>query len=111
MKKLLFVATLSALTSCASHYGYINDSASISQSNFSYTKHDIRGEAKATYILGFGGLKRQAIADEAKRDMLAKNPLGPNQTIANVTVNYKTLYFPFYNQTICTVTADVVEFK
>jgi hypothetical protein len=45
--------------------------------------------------------------------MLATNPLKENQTLANVTVNFKkSFYFGLIYSTVkCTVTADVVEFK
>lgn len=99
------------MTSCASHYGTMTDSASLSQANFTYAQHDISGEAKATYIFGFGGMQKKSIVDEAKRNMLSKVSLGPNQTIANVSVNYKNTNILIFGQTICTVTADVVEFK
>lgn len=112
MKKTIYLLGLLLMTtSCATHVGYVNDSASLSGNNFTYVKNDIAGESTATYILGFGGLAKQAIAHEAKKDMLSKNPLDANQTIANVSVNFKTKYLFLFNQVKCTVTADVVEFK
>jgi hypothetical protein len=45
--------------------------------------------------------------------MLAENPLKDNQTLANLTVNFKkSLYLGLIYSTVkCTVTADIVEFK
>ena len=49
----------------------------------------------------------------AKERMLEKNPLKDNQTLANVTVNFKKSHYFFvgFGSVKCTVTADIVEFK
>ncbi len=108
---VLFFAML--ITSCAAvHYGYMDGSASLSSANFSYVKQNIKGEATATYILGIGGLAKKTLVDDAKQMMLTANPLKNNQSLANLTVNFKTShYLMLYATTTCTVTADVVEFK
>ncbi len=62
--------------------------------------------------MGIGGFSKQAIADEAKEELLKENSLGNNQALANITVNYKSKYFfGLYQEVICTITADVVEFN
>lgn len=117
MKKTILsfgIATILALTSCASyHSGTLQNSSSLSSSNFSYIKKGIKGVRKCTYILGIGGFSKQAIADEAKEELLKENSLGNNQALANITVNYKSKYFfgYLYQEVICTITADVVEFN
>jgi hypothetical protein len=108
----LLVAVL--FTSCAAyHNGYMTNSASLSEANFSYLKQNIKGEATATYVLGIGGLSKKTLVDHAKQKMLDSNPLESNQTFANLTVNFKSsIYFGFLVRTVkCTVTADVVEFN
>jgi hypothetical protein len=113
MKKISFLLILSILlTSCAASLGgNFVGSASLGQKNFSYVKN-LRGTAQATYILGIGGLSREALAKEAKEEMLAKTPLKDNQAIANVTVDYKNSSFiGIYTTVKCVITADIVEFK
>lgn len=114
--KSIFAITIAILISgCAAvHKGYMSSSAVLNQANFSYVKMGIKGEAKATYIFWFGGLKTKSLIDQAKQQMLLTNPLKSNQALANVTVDFKTTFTPFYlivARVECIVTADVVEFK
>ena len=113
LKSTLVVISAILLTSCsAGHSGYMANSASLSSANFSYIKQNIKGEATATYILGIGGLAKETLVNDAKQNMLAENPLKNNQTLANLTVNFKTShYLGLYATAKCTVTADIVEFK
>lgn len=104
----VFVAMLS---SCAMHTGYMNNSASLSSANFSFTQQNISGFAEAFYVFGIGGNEREALVEEAKRDMLKNHPLQPNQTLANVTVNWKNSFYVVVMMSKCTITADIVEFK
>ena len=96
----------------ATHTGNMSNSASLDSPNFVYKKQNISGETKATYILGIGGAARQSLIFEAKKNMIATNPLLKNQALANVTASYKTTYFiAFIVITVrCTVSADIVEF-
>lgn len=108
----LLISGSLALSSCASsHYGTLQSSASLSSNNFNYSENSISGTSTATYIFGIGGMKRQSLVDEAKQDMLSKNPLKSGQALANTTVNLKnSIMFGFFQEVICTVTADVVTF-
>jgi hypothetical protein len=108
---LIFVIGVLSLSSCAIHGGYMTNSASLSKANFSYTQKSISGKASTLKVFGIGGLAQRAIVEEAKRDMLKNNPLKPNQTLANVTVNWKNGFYFIVQTNRCTVTADVVEFK
>lgn len=114
IKQSIFVIIITILiSSCAAtHVGYMTDSASLSSANFSYAKQNIKGEANTTYLLGIGGLAKETLVGNAKLDMLKNNPLKDNQTLANVTVNFKYSFYLGMVRTVrCTVTADVVEFK
>ncbi len=119
MKKIItnsFIAISIAIlfSGCfALHSGYMTDSAALGSANFVYVKHGIRGEAKATYVFGIGGLATQALVDEAKRNMMFFCPLKDNQTLANITLNWKSTHWflGIVNTTTCTITADVVEFR
>lgn len=120
MKKLLLksffaISIAISITSCtAIHGGYMTNSAALNSANFSYVNQNIKGQSQATYILGiFGGMEKETLVDDAKKNMLATNPLKSNQTLANITVNIKSsFYFGVLVRTVkCTLTADVVEFK
>ena len=119
MKNLIYKSTIALvvavlLSSCAAfHSGYMSPSASLSSANFSYVKQNIQGNATATYILGIGGIAREALVDEAKRKMIASTPLRSNQALVNLTVNFKSsFYLGLLVRTVdCRVTADVVEFE
>ena len=110
-RSIVFVIGVFAFSSCATHNGYMNGSASLSEANFSYAQTSISGEATSLKIFGIGGLGKNAIVEEAKKDMLKKNPLKANQALANVTVNWKNGFYFMVQTNTCTVTADIVEFK
>lgn len=114
MKHLFIISTLSILlTSCAAALsGMITNSAALSQANFNYVKKNIQGTSKATYILGVGGMSREALAQEAKANMLEASPLKSNQAIANVIIDYKvsSTFLGLVLTHKCTVSADIVEF-
>lgn len=90
----------------------MNNSASLSSNNFSYVQKNLQGKAQATYVLGIGGMNREAIVNEAKEKMLENYSLEDGQTLANSTVNFK--YSNFLGIVVtykCYVTADIVEFR
>jgi len=105
--------SLSIASCSAVHSGQMENSASLSSANFSYAKQNIAGKSQANYILGIGGLAKETLVNEAKLKMLAENPLKANQTLANITVNFKKSFYLglIYSTVKCTVTADIVEFK
>ena len=118
MKKILVTSILSlflvaSLPSCvAIHSGYMANSASLSSANFIYIRKYIEGQATASYVFGIGGLDRETLVSDAKEKMLKICPLGDNEALVNLTVNFKSSYYLGYVfiQVTCTVTADVVEF-
>ena len=118
MKRLLlrvsFILSLTVLfSSCAAGLtGYMNNSAALSSDNYTYVKRDLQGMSQATYVLGIGGMNREAIVDEAKQKMLENYTLEDGQTLANTTVNFKySNFLGIVATTKCYVTADIVEFK
>lgn len=114
MKKFSFyiaiVIIAFATSSCATHWGTMNGSASLSSNNFKIAKM-ASGTASTTKIFGFGGLAKDALVLEAKKDMMQNYPLREGQALANVTVDFKNSFMFFVNTNKVTVTADVVEFK
>ncbi len=118
MKRLLLRISLILcatflLSSCAAGLtGYMNNSAALSSNNYTYVKRDLQGVSQATYVLGIGGMNREAIVDEAKKNMLENFTLKDGQTLANTTVNFKfSNFLGIVATTKCYVTADIVEFK
>lgn len=99
------------VSGCALHTGYMNNSASLSTANFSYAQQSISGFAETWHVFGIGGLEKEALVEEAKKNMLSGYELKPNQALANVTVNWKNSFFVVVMSSKVTVTADVVEFK
>lgn len=114
LKFSLIFLIFSILTGCiASHVGIMSGSASLDAPNFTYKKQNVFGEAQATYVLGIGGVARQSLIIEAKKNMLKANPLLSNQALANVSVSYKsTGFLGFIVRTVkCDVSADIVDFS
>lgn len=111
IKVALLTLFIASLTGCAMHTGYMNNSAALSTANFTYAKQSLQGYSEAWYVLSIGGLEKEALVEEAKRDMLKEYELKPNQALANVTVNFKNSFYIVVSSTKCTVTADIVEFK
>jgi len=110
--KLIIAVTIIAFatTSCATHLGMMSGSAALSSNNFKMIRI-ASGHAQTTKILGFGGLAKDALVFEAKKDLLQNNPLKDGQALANVTVDFKNTIIFFVITEKATVTADIVEFK
>lgn len=114
MKKILSLTYIViVLTSCAaSHSGVLSDSASLGSANFSYVKKEISGQSTVTYIFGIGGLAKLTLVNSAKQDMLKHNELKSNQSLANISVNFKSSNYAFvFRKLTCIVTSDIVEFN
>lgn len=98
-------------SSCGHHYGNLIGSAALSEANFKYVEQNVSGIAEANYVFGIGGLKKQTLLQEAKKNLMEVYPIGENQALVNVSVNWKTSFFlPFYFKTKCIISADIVEF-
>ena len=113
MKKFfLIISTVFLFSNCAMHGGYTTNSAALSTYNFSYARTSVEGTAKAFYVLGIGGLSRQALVEEARKNLMENHALQDNQAFVNITVSYKvTFVLPFFIQNKCTMSASVVQFN
>ena len=113
LKSIFAISIAIFITGCAAnHGGYMANSAFLSANNFSYVKMNVQGTSTASYVLGIGGLGKETLVNDAKQQMLARSPLKSNQTLANLTVNWKNShYLGLVIIVKCTVTADIVEFK
>ena len=103
------ILLMSIMSSCAFHSGVFTNSTCLSTNNFKIMRL-AKGEAKTTKIFGIGGLDKNALVFEAKKDLYANYPLKENQTLANVTVDFKNSIMLFVMETKVTMTADIVEF-
>lgn len=111
LKLIIAVAIIGLLaTSCATHLGMMTGNASLSANNFKVVKI-ASGHSKTTKIFGLGGLAKDALVLDAKKDMLLNNPLRDGQALSNVTVDFKTSFIFFVITEKVTVAADIVEFK
>lgn len=115
MKNIIKVSLLTILlimvSSCALHTGVMSNSAQLSHANFTYVKKGLYGTCQTTRILGFGGVFKADLVEEAKKEMLEDYELQANQALANVTVDWKHSRFILVKTTKCSVSADVVEFN
>ena len=111
MRNFIILITFTLfITSCATHMGVMSGNASISDANFNLKGLAI-GTSKTTHVLGIGGLGKDALILEAKRNLYTNYPLKQGQALANVTVDIKRSFFPFVATTKATITADVIDFN
>ncbi len=114
MKSIFKLAVLFSFTiffsSCATHYGLMSSSSSLSSNNFKVIKL-AKGESSTTKIFGIGGLDKDALVADAKKNLLENNPLKDGQVLANITVDFKNSFMLIIMETKVTITADIIEFK
>lgn len=109
MRKIILYSIVGyLLMSCATHEGTF--SASCFHRKVKYEDISI-GTAKTSIIFGFGGLSKDALVLEAKRNMMRTRPLKGSEQYANYTLDRKTTFYTYFLiQTKVTLTADVVSF-
>ena len=116
MKKLLLLFSLSIiLSSCAATFSgatTTGTSVNLEKNNFEVL-NTVSGSATATYVLGFGGNKKDGLVSEARAVMLrSANLVGGSKAIANEVIDVKTqLIFGIITKYTVTLTANIVEFN
>jgi hypothetical protein len=114
MKKFTLIAACIAVmflvSSCATHFGGMSGSAALSSKNFRY-QGLATGQAQTLQVFGLGGLAKDGLVAEAKKNLLLNYPLKDGQALANVTVDFKFSVVFFVIIRKATVTADIVEFN
>ncbi len=117
IKSLAFVVLTSVLfSSCGTHLPMTYNTnqhvtnVELSKKNFKVVA-SVKGEAKATYILGIGGLKKKTLIENAKADMLKNTDLvGTSRAIVNETVEIHIRNYFVVMQYRVVVSGHVVEF-
>ena len=115
-KLILFILTIVLFSSCALHNGLTsnlnnhNTEVVLTKKNFKVIQR-VYGEAEVDYVLGIGGLKRQALIAEARQRMLTNAGLeGTSRAVINETVEVRKSFFPFAKSVKVVVSAYVIEF-
>jgi hypothetical protein len=105
----IVILLLFLCNSCAFHKGVMTGNASLQGSNFEIIDM-ATGKASTVKVLGIGGLNKNALVLEAKRDLYSKYPLSIGQAFANVSVDFKNSYILVVSITDVTISADIVQF-
>lgn len=107
MVKFLLLLLVVACSSCAFHTGMISPGVQYHQKQ---KLADIAvGYSKASYFLGLGGLKKDALVNDAKYKLYLSSKLKPGQALENITLNIKTTCIGPYRKREVIVVADVTE--
>ena len=120
MKKLLFkvvmaVAAVIMFTSCGVS-SHITANANLNQTNVVLSQKNfhvvktVEAEVSATYIFGIGGLRQQALKDNAIAKLTENAGLTGSQALVNVTFKSSSKMILFYNKVTCFAEATVIEF-
>ena len=122
MKNLIFclIATLS-LTGCwigrhSTLNSHSNTSSTIARVDLNKANFKVvgyaKGSAQCTYILWYGGMKRDALLENARADMFKDaNLVGESRVILNENIDIRHGYGFFKRTVLVTVSGYVYEFK
>jgi len=106
--RLLLIVLVTS--SCATHLGYLSSNAVIVDNNFRIIGIGV-GESESIKIFGFGGLKKDALVFDAKKDLYKNIELKSGQALTNITVDLKNEYYIVYSKLKVIVTAEIVDFN
>ena len=81
----------------------------LSQKNFHVVK-TVEAEVSATYIFGIGGLRQQALKDNAIAKLTENAGLTGSQALVNITFKSSSKMILCYNKVTCYAEATVIEF-
>lgn len=108
MKNLKLLSAVIVLTSCAFHSGTITSNLTTEP----VIHKDIAvGVASTNIFLTFGGLSKDALISEARKNMVRARPLEGSEQYNNIEVNIKNTYYVFGRKTKVTINADVIQPK
>ena len=115
MKKLLVAFSLCLLCSCSAHlYNASNHNVSETQvvldkANFTVIG-TVSGSAKASYILGIGGLSQKSLKGNAVTEMYENANLTGSQAIINVVFKQRVSNVLIYSEIEYTASGTIIEF-
>lgn len=105
MKFFYWTFISAILSSCAFHTGNISSGAVIDCP----MKTIVTGQASTIKFFGLGGLNKNALILEAKKDLYKTHLSNKNIKLTNFSVDFKTSFILFYTSTIATVSADLYD--
>ncbi|MFO8234570.1 MAG: DUF6567 family protein [Bacteroidales bacterium] len=103
---VLGVLFIFLITSCATHHGTISSSAL--DENCVYQETAL-GVSKTGKILGIGGLSKDALIYEAKKELNKNFSLEPGESYINYTLDIKRSFYLVFSQTEVTLTSDIIK--
>lgn len=104
--QLIYLSVLILLSSCAYHTGVVT-SSSMQGRKVQFVDMAI-GYSKSTYFLGFGGLRQDALINDAKRCMYVSYKLCPGLSFENLTLDIKVTHVWPYKKCEVFAISDVV---
>lgn len=110
LRTTLFFLIIYLLSSCATHHGFLSSNAVLINNDFKIIGLGI-GESESLKVLGFGGLKKDALVFDAKNDLYKKVELKQGQALTNITVDFKQEFYFIYSKTKVIVTGEIVDFN
>ncbi len=100
---LIFLIFL--ISSCAFHSGTLTSNLT----NEPVLHKDIAtGVASTNIVLSFGGISKDALISEARKNMIRARPLEGAEQYNNIEINIKNTYYIFGRKTKVTINADVI---
>lgn len=102
------ILTLLLLGSCtATHFGFFSGSTDFNPEH--RYAGSVSGVASTSYFLGLGGIGKQALAAEARANMLNKFPMRDGLRLTNFTTDIKTSYILCFIKRSLILTADMID--
>ena len=109
MKKLIGFISLGLLvSSCAFHSGIMTSNPNFTSPDYELTSF-ATGTASTEKFFGIGGLSKDALVFEAKKNLYSNFPLKKGQSYSNLTVDFKNAFYLIYCKTTVTISADIVQ--
>ncbi|GEM_PF-5631652 len=71
------------------------------------TERTVFTSARATRILGIGGMQSRALVAEARHKLHEWPPLGPDEVYGDITIDIERSFWPFIDQTLVLLSAEI----
>jgi hypothetical protein len=103
MKNIFLAIVITCFTSCAFHTGNVSTGSNIDCP----LMYIATGTASSTRVLGLGGIDKDELIVDAKKDLYRKYPYSKGVKLSNFSVDFKNTYVFIVHTTKVTVSADV----